>query len=146
MLLSWHDFLNPKFASPLTWLSIIHIDRKDLFLIMHVLGVCLHIPILSTSVYQSNTTLHFRCRHRWTLELAGRRWSYPDVVHSSRFGRPSWFRGRLPIIFYLRYRFELVEYAPLAFLSHLISDIVLVPFFGSIHLMQYVTIYFIWWS
>ncbi len=28
-----------------------HVVRKELLLIMHVLGVCLHIPILSTSVY-----------------------------------------------------------------------------------------------
>ena len=68
MLLSWHDFPNPiwkvhwlskfKFgrstdfpnqnlASLLTWLSINYVVRKELLLLMHVIGVCLHILILS---------------------------------------------------------------------------------------------------
>ncbi len=44
------DFPNPNLASLLTWLSINHVVRIELFLIMHILGVFLHIPILSTSV------------------------------------------------------------------------------------------------
>ena len=28
-----------------------HVVRKELFFLMHIPGVCLHIPILSTSVY-----------------------------------------------------------------------------------------------
>ena len=51
MLLSWHDIPKLNLASPLTWLSINHVVKKELFLLMHVFGVCLHIPILSTSVY-----------------------------------------------------------------------------------------------
>ena len=46
-----HDFLNMNLTGPLTLLYIIHIVRRDLLLIFHVDGVCLHIPILSTSVY-----------------------------------------------------------------------------------------------
>ena len=61
----------------------------------------------------------FRCRHRWMLELTGRRWSYPDEEHSSGFGRTSCFWGWLSIIFFHSYTFELVEYIPLAFLSNL---------------------------
>ena len=44
-------FPNPNLANPLTWLSIIHIDRREIFLLVHVLGVFLYIPIHSTSVY-----------------------------------------------------------------------------------------------
>ena len=71
MLLSWNDFPNqicqvhwlskskfgrstnfriPNLPSLLTWLSINHIVRKYLLLLMHVLGVCLHKPIISTCV------------------------------------------------------------------------------------------------
>ena len=42
---------NPNFVSQLTWLSINHVVRNELFFLMHVTGVCVHITILSTSVY-----------------------------------------------------------------------------------------------
>ena len=45
------NFPNSNLASPLTWLSINSISRKDLFLLIHVLYVFLHIPIHSTSLY-----------------------------------------------------------------------------------------------
>ena len=54
-------FSNQNLESSLTFLIPIwqvnhltfhnHVVRKELFLIMHVLGVCLYIPILNTSVY-----------------------------------------------------------------------------------------------
>ena len=53
--------------------------------------------------------------HGDAFEPTIQRCSYPDVEHSSGLGRPSCFRGCFPIIFYLRYRLNLVEYAPLVF-------------------------------
>lgn len=56
-----------------------------------------------------------------TLKLSG-------VEHSFGLGRPSCFRGCLSLILLLRHRHELVENVTLAFLSYLILDVVLVPF------------------
>ena len=69
MLFSWHNFPIPNLESSLTFLIQIrkpsksqigkstdltsknHIVRKEIFFLMHVFGVLLLIPILSTSVY-----------------------------------------------------------------------------------------------
>ena len=144
MLLSWHNFSNLKFPSPLNWLSINHTDRKELFLIMNVL-VCAFIYPYLVQVCTNPIQLYtFRCRHRWTLQLTIRRCNYPDVEHSSELGRPSCFWGSLPIIFYLRYRFDLVEYVSLIFHFSFHFRLCIVFVLARIRLMQLWTASFIW--
>ena len=100
MLLSWHDFPNPNFESSLTFLIQIWkvhllslsqfgkstdltfhnlVVKKEISFLMHILGVFLHIPILSTSVCLSHTILQFQVQtqvdarsYRLTLQLSRR--------------------------------------------------------------------------
>ena len=144
MLLSYHDFPNPTLTIPLTWLSINPIVRIELFLVMHVLGVFLNIPILSTNVYKYHTTIYFYVQVQLDIKFTGRRWSYPNGEHSSGFGRTPCFRGRLPFIFKLRYRCELVEYVPLVFYLPFNFRLCIVVVLARICLIQLWTASFIW--
>ena len=45
------EFPDQNLAGPLTWLSINHVVKKDLFFLIYVLGMYLHIPIITTSMY-----------------------------------------------------------------------------------------------
>ena len=80
----------------------------------------------------------FRCRCMLTLELMRLCWSYQDVEHSSRLGRPSCFWGCLSFIFYLRRRHDLVESVPLAFLSYLFQTLLVLFWYLYIYaIMNY---------
>ena len=167
MLLSWHDFPNqfwkdkslfyskfgkltnfpnPNLASPLTGLSIIMLLGKSYsYSCMSLVCACIY-PYLVQFCTNPIQLYIFWCRHRWTLELTGRRWSHPDVEHTSGLGRTSCIRGHLHILMQLNYRIELVEYVPLGFLSCFYFRHYFAAILASINLMQHCTISFIWWA
>ena len=98
MSLSWHNFPNLNLASPLTWLpKIMSLGKIYSFSCMSLVCACIY-PYLVQVCTNTIQFYNFRWRHKGTLELIGWRCGYLDVALSSRLGRPSSFRGCLPLL------------------------------------------------